>query len=325
MQNGKPAPLGEIRSATGSRRHALALMLGAWRWLPRALAAADTGAPVRLAISESLVVDVNLNDARAAMLIWLKRMMVDLNAVIEFNPKVFDTTEEILRRARSGQLDVVALNVVEYHQIADVLDPSQIVSESGPAGQEQYILLAKSGSGTQHLGDLRGRRLTMLKAPKMCVATAWLSTILDAGNFGPSEQFFGSVTTDVKPSRVVLPVFFGQADACVTTRRGFDTMCELNPQVAKDLTAIASSPAMVLCFYVFHKNYRGLSRESFAKVYSSLRTSAAGRQLATLFQFDGLTVRDVSCLASALGVLETADRVRSRPGGGIRKGSQNED
>jgi phosphonate transport system substrate-binding protein len=320
MGTRKPAPSSGTRGAASSRRHALALMLGAWRWLPRALAAADAGAPIRLAISESLVADVNVNDARAAMAIWLKRMMVDLNLVIEFNPKVFDTTEEILRRARSGQLDAVALNVVEYRQIADVLDPSQIIAEAGAAGPEQYILLAKRNSGIQHLGDLRGRRLYALKAPKMCVADAWLTTILDEGHLGPSERFFGSVTTDTKASRVVLPVFFGQADVCLTSKQGFDTMCELNPQVAKDLIAIASSPAMVVTFYIFHKNYHGVNRERFAKVYSGVRSSVSGRQLATLFQFDDLTVQDGSCLASALSILDAAERARNRRGAGSRTG-----
>lgn len=320
MENGKPAPIRQTCDATISRRDALALMLGVLPCLPRALDAADGAAPVRLAISESLVSDVNVNDARAAMAIWLKRMMSDLNVVIEFSPRIFETTEEILRRTRAGQVDCVALNVVEYRQIVDVLDSSQIVSESGAAAQEEYILLAKRNSGTQHLGDLRGRRLMMLKAPKMCVAGAWLSGILDEGHFGQSEQFFASITPDTKVSRVVLPIFFGQADACVTSKRGFETMCELNPQVARDLTVLASSPAMLLCFYVFRKNYRGVSRENFARVYSNLLTSAAGRQLATLFQFSSLTVRDASCLSSALAVLEKADHVHGRPGAGDRKG-----
>src|ERR1035441_10793653 len=83
--------------------------------------------------------------------------------------------------------------------------------------------------------------------------------------------------------RVVLPVFFGQSDACLTSKRSFDTMCELNPQVGKDLIVIASSPVMVVTFYIFHKNYHGVSRERFARVYSEVSTSAAGRQLATLF------------------------------------------
>ncbi len=320
MENGKPASVGETRIATNSRRHALALMLGAWHWLPRALAAADAGAPIRVAVSESLMADVNMNDARAAMLVWIKRMMVDLNVALEFNPKVFDTTGEILRRARSGQVDAVALNVVEYRQIADVLDPSQIITEAGAAGPEHYVLVAKRNSGLQQLGHLRGCRLCTLKAPKMCAAPAWLTTILDEGHLGPSEQFFGPVITDTKVSRVVLPVFFGQADACLTTKRGFETMCELNPQVAKDLTMLASSSAMVVDFYIFHKNYHSPNRERFLKALTGLRTSAAGRQLATLFQFDEMAVRDGSCLANALRVLDAAERVRSRRGAGGLKG-----
>src|ERR1019366_1049817 len=205
MENCQPTPDSEARGAIRSRRHALALMLGACPWLRGAGDAADGGAPVRLAISESLV--------------------SDLNVVIEFNPKVFDTTEEILRRARGGQLDCVALNVVEYRQIAGVLDPSQIIAEGGASGPEQYVLLAKRNSGIQRLVDLRGRRLCMLKGAEMCVATDWLSAILDDGHFGPSEQFSGSVTTESKASRVVLPVFFGQTDACLTSKRSFDTMC----------------------------------------------------------------------------------------------------
>jgi phosphonate transport system substrate-binding protein len=320
MEKPNPAAVGETCSAIRSRRHTLALMLGAGGWLPGALAAADSGPPVRLVISDSLVTDVNLNDARAAMQIWVRRMAQDLKVVVEFNPKVFDTTEEVLRRARSGQFDCVALNVVEYRQIADVLDDSQIIVEGGAPGLEQYVLLAKRESGIQHLGELRGRRLCTLKAPKMCVASAWLSTILDEGRFGSSDQFFGVVTTDTKASRVVLPVFFGQIDACLTTKRSLDTMGELNPQVAKDLTVIASSPAMLVTFYIFRKNYRGLSRESFAKVYSDLPATAAGRQIATLFQFESLVVKDIACLAPALAVLDSADRARGRRGAAGRKG-----
>jgi phosphonate transport system substrate-binding protein len=319
MENGKPAPGSETRDTTSSRRHALALMLGAGPWLPRALTGADTGAPVRLAISKSLVSDVSINDARAAMLVWIKKMMTDLNVVVDINPRVFDTTEEIVRRARSGQLDSVALNIVEYRQIAEVLDPSEVLAGAGASGMEQYVLLAKRNGELQHLGHLRGRRLCTLNAPKMCAASAWLSTILDEGHLGKSDRFFGSVITDTKVSRVVLQVFFGQADACLTSKRGFDTMCELNPQVAEDLTVIATSPAMVVTFYVFHKNYRSANRQRFISVLSDLRGNAAGRQLATLFQFDDLTVRDSSCLASALRLLDKAERAPG-PGLGSRQG-----
>jgi len=318
MENRKPLPLSEALNTTGSRRHALALLLGAWRWVPQALAAADSGAPVHLAISESVMGDVNLNDARAAMQVWLKRMTQDLNLV--FDSKLFATTQEILEGTHKGQFDCIALNIIEYRQIADLLDSSQIVTSAGAAGLEEYLILVKRDGGVRQLADLKGRRLSMLKTPKMCVAPAWLSTILDEGHYGPAEQFFGSVATDAKFSRVVLPVFFGQAEACLTSKRGFDTMGELNPQVSRDLKVLASSPAMVVNFYIFRKNYQGVQREKVIRALSGLGESAAGRQLATLFQFDALTVRDAGCLASVLGVLERADRAHGRRGAGNRKG-----
>lgn len=315
-----PRSVNETTGGSRSRRQALAAMIGAGIWSPGLLAAAEKLAPVRLTISESLVTDISINDAKAAMAIWLKRMMLDLNIVIEFNANVFDTTEEIVRRAHTGQFDVVALNVEEYRQIADTLDPTEIVSEAGAQSLEQYLLLVRRNKGIQQLGDLRGRRLLVLKGPKMCVASAWLSTILDEGRLGLSEQFFNTVTTEPKASRVILPVFFGQSEACLTSKRAFDMMCELNPQVGKELTSIATSPAMTLCFYVFRKNFHGLSRERFATVYTTLHNSPSGRQIAMLFQFNGMAVRNVSCLASALSILDAADRARARRGAGMRKG-----
>jgi phosphonate transport system substrate-binding protein len=283
---------------------------------PAAGGEASTGAndvaPVRLAMSESLVSGANMNDARAAMVTWIRQIELDTHIQIEMDPKVFEPSVEIFRRARSGLFDAVALNVIEYRQIADVLDSSQIICET--EGFQRYMLPVKRGGAIQTLGDVRGRRLLMLAGPKMCVASHWLSTILDAGHFVQTDQFFSSVAEEVKAARVVLPVFFGKADACVAAESSFDVLCELNPQVAKELTAIAISPTLVSGFYLFRKNYTSANRDRFAHVYSSVSGSVAGRQLSTLFQFNSLTVRDATCLESALAVLDKAERIRTRTG-----------
>lgn len=153
--------------------------------------------------------------------------------------------QEIQDRVRKGQVDAVALSINEYRAIAEFLDSSQIITSAGVAGQDQYVILAHRNSGIRQLGDLKGRRLSMYRNPKMYVASVWLYTILEEGHYSPAEQFFACMASDVKLARVVLPVFFGQADACLTTRLGFETMCELNPQVARDLKEVVSSPLMV--------------------------------------------------------------------------------
>lgn len=317
-KNSKPMSVRESSVAAHSRRHALATMLGAGGLMRSSMLAVETEAPVRLAISESLMGDVNLNDARAAMQIWVERMTRDLNLLVD--SKLLFSTQEILERIRKGQADAVALNVVEYRQVADLLDSSQIVTSAGNAGLEQYVILVKQNSGIRDFGGLKGRRLRILKAPKMCVAPAWLFSTLEAGHHGPAEEFLGAIETESKFSRVILPVFFGQADACLTSKRGFDTMCELNPQVARDLKVLLSSPSLVVSFYIFRKNYQTVNRRKLIKAISRLRTGPAGEQLATLFQFAELTVRDASCLASALSVLDAADHARARQGAGMRKG-----
>ncbi|MBN9658490.1 MAG: PhnD/SsuA/transferrin family substrate-binding protein [Acidobacteria bacterium] len=305
--------------ALSSRRKALAMLAGAAA-VPPAWSATDAVPPLRLAISESLVMDVNTNDASAAMSIWVKRIAQEMNIAVDYNPKAFDTSQEILNRARQGLLDAVALNVLEYRQVSETLDSTQIVAESGSPGPEQYLVLVKNSSGLQKPADLKGLRLMMLKNPRMCVASAWLSTILEGGYSGPGDRFFASVGSESKVGRVVLPVFFGQAEACVATKRGFESMCELNPQVARELRAIAVSPGMVVNGYAFRRNYQSIYRERFIKALSGLRSTIAGRQLATLFQFDELTLRDGSCFGPALGVLNAAERIHSRRLAPARKG-----
>lgn len=306
------------RSALPSRRSAVALAFGLLPAAPGSLLVAQDNASVRLALSESVVGDVNVNDARAAMKVWISMITKELNVVID--PKLFSTTQEIHDRMRKGELDAVALNILEYRQIAELFDSSQVVAAGGPAGLEQYVIVTKLSAGYRQVGELKGKRFCTLKSPRMCLAADWLSTILDEVHRGPAEQFFSSMSVDSKFSRVVLPVFFGQADACLTSKRGFETMCELNPQVARDLKVIASSPAMVLSFYVFRRNYHGPSRQKVIKAISGLRNTTAGQQLATLFQFDELTLRDASCLAPGLAILDAADRARDRRSTGGRKG-----
>jgi len=319
-RNDQPGLRRVIDSALLSRRRGLGLLMGVSRWLPPARAAGvEPPVRLRIAFSETIIGDVNMNDARAAMLVWVKRLTQEVDVAVEIDPKVFDTSDEIISRVRAGQMDAVALNIFEYKKVADLVDSSQVLSEAGAASFEQYMILVKKTGNLQQLGDLQNGRLILLKTPKTCLASAWLAGILDDGHYPPAEQFFRSVTADSKVSRVVLPVFFGQTEACITSKRAFETLCELNPQVAKDLKVIAVSPPLLAVFCLFSKTFRGDSREKMLHAFQMVRMAPAGRQLTTLFQFGDLEVRDFSAISAALRILEKAERARSRPAAGGRK------
>jgi hypothetical protein len=56
----------------------------------------------------------------------------------------------------------------------------------------------------------------------------------------PSADFAGLLSQNSKLAKAVPPVFFRQCPACVVTRNGFQTVCELNPQAGRQLKVIAS-------------------------------------------------------------------------------------
>jgi hypothetical protein len=293
-----------IENGIVSRRCAMALMASA---VNRLHAAAPQ--PLRLGLSETLVMDLNVNDARAALLVWINRISTERDLPVDYKPNVFDTSLDLLKRIRTSQVDAVAINILEYRQVADHLDSSEVLIQEDGA-KRQYVLLVKSSGNARKLADLRGRKLIVQRSPIMCIAAEWVNALLGADHLELKESFFGSMATEIKPVKVMLPVFFGQADACVTTRGAFETMAELNPQVLRELRPLATSAELAPISYMFRRNYRDPNRQLWVSALSDLNSSVTGRQLLTMFQADGLVVRGSECLSSALAILEQSDRFR---------------
>ena len=145
---------------------------------------------------------------------------------------------------------------------------------------------------------------------------AWLASMLDEAHLAQRTVLRFRSYGNQDP-RVVLSLFFGQSDACITSKElRHDVRIESAGRKGPDRDRKFPRDGRV--FYIFHKNYHGVNREKFAKVYTDLPTSAAGRQLATLFQFGNLTLRDGSCLAAALSLLEASERAARRRQGAKR-------
>jgi len=280
-----------------SRRRALALFGAAFEPQPSA---------IRFALSETLVHGVNLADARATMSIWMRRISQDIKVEILFDPQVFDSTAQLHRKIREGAVDAVALNALEYRMVAQYLDPAEIATEVDGAGF-RYLLLVPTASAAQQARDLRGKSITLLEGRTACLIPHWLRTLLPPE---PPERFFSAVTTEFKASQVVLPVFFNRSDACVTTLRAYQTLCELNPQIAKRLRILERSPELVASFYIFRRGFQGALRDRLAAALASLKNNPSGRQLMTLFQFNDMQLRPLDCLKETLRLIETAERLR---------------
>jgi phosphonate transport system substrate-binding protein len=267
----------------------------------------------RLAVSAGMMgPGVNEGDARLAMQAWRDAVVRQSGFLVDFH---VSTLPNLVRELRDHQLDGFTLTTLEFLDVQNYAGPSLLMDESYLSGGDEYLLLVNEDSNLRTLADLRHKSLNVYDNPRMCLAANWLQSLLASSKLGTSEEFFGRPSSLSKLSKVVLPVYFRQIDACLVTRRGFSTMCELNPQLGRKLRVLASSPKLITTFMAFHKDTPTSARQRCEAALVGLHKSVAGQQALTLFESSRLVLTDISALRTTLDLVKTHDRARGNSAG----------
>lgn len=276
-------------------------------------AAADESAGLRMAISESIAGEVNANDLRFAIKAW--SAAVEQNTGVKIVPLVCNTAQ-LMQLVTNRQVDGFSVNIIEYARLAAYATSELVIDESeAPDGQE-YVLLVHQDADIHNVSDLRGRTLLLYQNPRMCLNRVWLDVMLASAHAGPADTFLGRIESNPKLTRVVLPVFFRQADACLVTKHAFATMCELNPQLARQLRTLATSPRVLTTLMTFHKDSPVERRRKFLAAIMGLHKTAAGQQALMLFGSTRLALIDNTGLRSTLDLLHGYARLGVRQAAG---------
>lgn len=268
---------------------------------------------LRIAVSENVAGQVNGNDLRAAIRTWAQAVARQTGVRIE--PEIC-TTQQLLQRVRNRQVDAFSLNILEFERVAAYADHELVLDSLQLPDGDEYLLLVHRSGGILSLGDLHGRSLLLYWNPRTCLARVWLDTLLASAHLEAAETFLGRIESNAKLSSVVLPVFFRQTDACLITKRGYRTLCELNPQLAAQLRPLATSPGFITAFLVFHKDSAPEMRHRFLQAITDLHKTIEGQQALMLFGGTHLVRADLSVLHSSLELLRTYEKLKGKPPAG---------
>lgn len=261
--------------------------------------------PLRLSISEEVLKGVNRNDAAAAIGVWADEMARAVSVKVAPGQEWLRPTNDLVAAVRGGEVDAVCVTMAEYRKVAPFLDVTQVLTDTG----SEMLLLVKEGSGIRSLSSLAGKHLILLDGPHTLLAEAWLAVSLAKEGLGTPASLLGRFSRTTKPTQAVLPVFFGQADACIASRKTVQTMAELNPQLSKKLTVLLQAPKMINVFLGCRKTYSARARSIlFEKVLRS-RESVAGKQVVTLFHALDFVLVDGEALKPSLVLLDAAERL----------------
>ncbi|WP_373500525.1 phosphate/phosphite/phosphonate ABC transporter substrate-binding protein [Desulfococcus sp.] len=253
---------------------------------------------------------MNENDAKAAVKVWGELIARERSVPTDPDPDIFRDIDALIRSLREKQVDAVGITMTEYARLRREVHFSPIfVTYNAGRTTEQCVLLSHRDGPVKSVADLRGRSLLLHTNPRACLAPLWLDTILVKQGHRAAARFAGRISRDAKLSKVVLPVFFRQTDACVVTRSAFDTMAELNPQLARQLAVLAESPEMVPAVFAFRADYNPHFKGDLIAGVNGLKRTPAGRQVLTIFHSEDIEEHPASCLDTALELIAAHEKL----------------
>jgi ABC-type phosphate/phosphonate transport system substrate-binding protein len=266
--------------------------------------------PFRIGFSGSMFTEVNENDAKAAMRVWGQTVARNRGIPVEPDVAIFKDIQAMLNSLMNKELDAAAVSIIEYSMLRQKVDFAPIfLTHHNREYAEEYLLMVHRNGPVQRLEDLEGRHIQIHTHLRACLAPLWLDTLLVENGFKPAEAFAGKITRTNRLSKTLLPVFFRQVDACVVTRRGFETMAELNPQLGNQLTIIFSSEQMVPAVFAFRHDYEPPYMTALLDGILDLHKTPAGQQVLMIFKSDKIEKHPEASLSIALELIATHKRL----------------
>lgn len=269
----------------------------------------STPGELRMAFSQQLFREFNPADGLAANKAWLQSLTKKYPAIQSNRTFLIDGLPALEKAAQNQEFDLVMILAVEFLALEQraPLEPWFTFRRGGADGLE--LVLVTPANGAASLEAMRGKRLAVYSAEHSELAALWIETLLQERQQPRLADFFGDISTDLKPTKVVLPVFFGQRDGCIVTRDAFNVMGEMNPQVARQLTVRNTSPpllAAVLCAQ------RKSDPELLRQMHEALTTAhqdTAAKQILTTFRIEKLDPFDPTLFENVRRLVQAHERL----------------
>jgi len=265
---------------------------------------------IRMGFSSAIFIGYNADDVRQSVKIISDTFTQEHGINADTTPYIYDNADEAARVLEQREIGGVNMTLSEYwlirHRAGLDLFCTYIRNHSSG---ESYVLLVREGGPVKALADLKGKRLTLFSHPSMDLATSWLDVELAKAELPATTKLLHDISTSNKPAKAVLPVFFGQVDACLTTRRSYDTMVELNPQVGRQLRILAASPAYIPILYGFRSDLTPEIKKKAIESLTSMHQTVSGLQTLSLFQIDQIAECPASDFAPSLALLDEHARL----------------
>lgn len=238
----------------------------------------------KMIISSSMFQNVKAEDVYASTKILASELKKDMKSNEQYEIFVCSSIDEILERIKTP-FDVMYLSPIEYLKLKKKFDLEPVlISEIDNNYGDIYYLITNNSENIKSISDLKNSTINILSNADEQHPTIWLDKLLRENKLPVKNKFFKQINLDYKTNNVVLPVYFKKANAAIVTKSGFELICELNPNIKKEIQILNKSNPMMRAIFCFDGRNKDAERKKFLSDYlQKLHNNNHGKQILNLY------------------------------------------
>jgi ABC-type phosphate/phosphonate transport system substrate-binding protein len=245
--------------------------------------------PLVVAFTPQAFFNVDPRDAIGAVKVWINNADRKLGNNPETTVLYLKSQPEVENALAGNEVDILVSIADEFINLRDSFNLLPVLStDYGRKFYDELLLLVRADSSITSIEQLRGKSLRMEGGQKGTIPMKWLYSLLNSSGITSPKEFFGSINEFPKANQIIMPVFFGQADACIASLTSFETMSELNPQLGKKLRILAKSPGFATGIISVRKVVKNRRRDELIEALRTMDGETKGKQVLTIFRINRL-------------------------------------
>ncbi len=248
---------------------------------------------LRIGIPESYLIDLQEQDAKAALEIWTNHYVKNLkeSSKIDLDADVFLYKDLKLFDADliKNKIDLVSIPIQDHYKLIGMDHFEPILTGNTTNNKfTEFVLLAHKDSDLESIIDLERENIIMYNSASSELMKTWLNVELFRNELPNINSFFENIKIVEKENMVIFSVFFNKRDCALVRKSVFDIAGELNPQIVSSLKVLARSPKYIANLTALRKGYPPQMRKVIIDVSTKLHLTAEDRQVLSLFKIKQL-------------------------------------